>query len=105
MLTKYNKIKIKKNQLRKSDNQSKTAAVNQNKKVQGNNSMNESTVYAKPITQQYKPVLLDTASNKILKKPVNGLKKPTITNAEYTFVVDKNNPLRNDITLPSSSIA
>jgi len=28
-----------------------------------------------------------------------------ITAAEYTFVVDKNNPQRNDITLPSSSIA
>ncbi len=64
--------------------------------------MNESTIYVKPITQQYKPVVLDTTSNKILK---NGLKKPTKTNTKYTFVADKNNLLRNDITLPSSSIA
>jgi hypothetical protein len=73
--------------------------------------MNESTAYAKPVTQQHKPVILDTTSNKILnqnkilKNPTNGLKKPATTNAEYTFVVDKNNPLRNDMTLPSSSMA
>ncbi|CAF3345062.1 unnamed protein product [Rotaria sp. Silwood1] len=119
--------KDQKNQLRVSDNQSKIAAVNQNKKVPNNNfnnsttfnnSMNESTTtttYIKPITQPYKPVLLDTTSNKLLnqnkiiKNQTNGLKKPTTTtttatNAEYTFVVDKNNPLRNDITLPSSSM-
>jgi hypothetical protein len=72
--------------------------------------MNESTAYVKPIIQQYKPVILDTTSNKILnqtkvlKNQNNGSKKAT-TNAEYTFVVDKNNPFRNDITLPSSSIA
>jgi hypothetical protein len=73
--------------------------------------MNESTAYVKPIIQQHKNVILDTTSNKILnqnkilKNPTNGLKKPATTNAEYTFVVDKNNPFRNDITLPSSSIA
>ncbi|CAF4091404.1 unnamed protein product, partial [Rotaria magnacalcarata] len=115
--------KEQKNQLRISDNQSKVAAANQNKKAQGNNfnnsttfnnSMNESTTYAKPVAQQYKPVVLDTTSkalnqNKIIKNPANALKKPTATaaaaaNAEYTFVVDKTNPLRNDITLPSSSM-
>jgi hypothetical protein len=82
--------------------------------------MNESTNLPKTTTQQQqqqqiKPVILDTTSNKILgqnkifKQPANiGLKKPTTTttaNAEYTFVVDKNNPQRNDITLPSSSLA
>jgi hypothetical protein len=85
--------------------------------------MNESTNLPKPIGQQQqqqqqhpKPVILDTTSNKILgqnkifKQPANvGLKKPitttTTSNAEYTFVVDKNNPQRNDITLPSSSLA
>ena len=115
--------KDQKNQLRISDNQSKTAAAagNQTKKNQGNNfnnsttfnnSMNESTAYVKPTAQQYKPVILDTTSNKIfnqnkvLKNQANTFKKPTTTaNAEYTFVVDKNNPLRNDITLPSSSMA
>ncbi len=117
--------KDQKNQLRVSDNQSKTAAVN-DKKVQGNkfnnsttfnNSMNESTNLPKTTgqqqQQQYKPVVLDTTSNKILsqnkifKQPANvGMKKATATaNAEYTFVVDKNNPQRNDITLPSSSLA
>jgi hypothetical protein len=108
-----------------SDNQSKTAAaaVNPNKKAQGNNfnnstfnnSMNDSTNMPKTAVQQqqqYKPVILDTTSNKILgqtkifKTPANiGLKKGVTTNAEYTFVVDKNNTQRNDITLPSSSIA
>ena len=118
--------KEQKNQLRVSDNQSKTAAAAANdKKAQGNkfntsttfnNSMNESTNLPKTAgqqQQQYKPVVLDTTSNKILgqnkmfKQPANvGLKKPTATaNAEYTFVVDKNNPQRNDITLPSSSLA
>ncbi|CAF1078729.1 unnamed protein product [Rotaria sordida] len=112
--------KDQKNQLRISDNQSKNTTMNQNKKIQNNtfnNSMNDSTTttttYVKPTTQPYKPVLLDTTSNKILnqnkiiKNPANGFKKPTTTtttNAEYTFVVDKNNPLRNDITLPSSSM-
>ncbi|CAF2702337.1 unnamed protein product [Rotaria sp. Silwood2] len=119
--------KDQKNQLRVSDNQSKIAGTNQNKKAQNNNfnnsttfnnSMNESTTttttttYIKPIAQLYKPVLLDTTSNKLLnqnkiiKNQTNALKKPTTTttNAEYTFVVDKNNPLRNDITLPSSSM-
>ncbi len=83
--------------------------------------MNESTNLPKttgqqPQQQQHKLVILDTTSNKILgqnkifKQPANiGLKKPTTTttttNAEYTFVVDKNNLLRNDIILPSSSIA
>jgi len=120
--------KEQKNQLRVSDNQSKTAAAIPNKKGQGNNfnnsttfnnSMNESTNLPKTIgqqQQQHKPVKLDTTSdkilgqNKIFKQPANiGLKKPTTTtttaNAEYTFVVDKNNPQRNDITLPSSSLA
>jgi len=78
--------------------------INQNKKSQSNTSINESTIYAKPIAQQYKPVILDTTSKKILKHPMNGLKKLT-TNVEHTFVVDKNNVLRNDKTLPSSSIA
>ncbi len=73
--------------------------INQNKKSQSNTSINESTMYAKPIAQQYKPVILDTTSKKILKHPMNGLKKLT------TNVVDKNNPLRNDKTFPSSSIA
>ncbi len=79
--------------------------------------MNDSTNLPKTTGQQQqhpKPVILDTTSNKILgqnkifKQPANlGLKKPTTTaaNAEYTFVVDKNNPQRNDITLPSSSLA
>ncbi len=79
--------------------------------------MNESTNLPKPTgqqQQQHKPVILDTTSNKILgqnkifKQPANiGLKKATTTatNAEYTFVVDKNNTQRNDITLPSSSLA
>jgi hypothetical protein len=83
--------------------------------------MNESTNLPKTTGQQPQPqhklVILDTTSNKILgqnkifKQPANiGLKKPTTTttttaNAEYTFVVDKNNPQRNDITLPSSSLA
>lgn len=81
--------------------------------------MNESTNLPKTTGQQqqqqqpHKPVILDTTSNKILgqnkifKQPTNiGLKKPTaVANAEYTFVVDKNNPQRNDITLPSSSLA
>jgi hypothetical protein len=122
--------KEQKNQLRVSDNQSKTATITNQKKGQGNNfnnsttfnnSMNESTNLPKTIgqqqqQQQIKPVILDTTSNKILgqnkifKQPANiGLKKPTTTtttaNAEYTFVVDKNNPQRNDITLPSSSLA
>ncbi|UJR13613.1 hypothetical protein I4U23_000626 [Adineta vaga] len=116
--------KEQKNQLRVSDNQAKTAAV-ANKKGPGtnfnasttfNNSMNESTNLPKTNQQQqqqYKPVVLDTTSNKILgqnkifKQPINtGLKKPTaLANAEYTFVVDKNNTQRNDITLPSSSLA
>lgn len=79
--------------------------------------MNDSTNLPKTAgqqqQQQYKPVVLDTTSNKILgqtkifKQPTNlGMKKPTATsNAEYTFVVDKNNTQRNDITLPSSSFA
>lgn len=82
--------------------------------------MNESTNLTKTTQQQqqqqqHKPVILDTTSNKILgqnkifKQPTNlGLKKATTTatsNAEYTFVVDKNNPQRNDVTLPSSSLA
>ena len=109
--------KDQKNQLRISDNQSKNTTINQVKKNSNNNStlfnnsMNESTAFVKPTTQQYKPVVLDTTSNKIfnqtktLKNPVHALKKPTTaTNAEYTFVVDKNNPMRNDITLPSSSM-
>ena len=79
--------------------------------------MNDSTnlpkaTYQQQTGQQYKPVVLDTTSNKILnqnkvfKQPMNtGLKKPTtLANAEYTFVVDKNNTQRNDITLPSSSL-
>jgi hypothetical protein len=77
--------------------------------------MNESTNLPKTTAQQqqqaHKPVILDTTSNKILgqnkvfKQPTNvALKKPT-TNAEYTFVVDKNTTQRNDITLPSSSLA
>lgn len=82
-----------------------------------NESTTTATTYAKPAVQQYKPVVLDTTSkllnqNKIIKNPTNQLKKPTAAvtsttstaNAEYTFVVDKNNPLRNDITLPSSSM-
>ena len=114
--------KEQKNQLRVSDNQSKTAAMA--KKPQGNvfntsgtfnNSMNDSTNFAKTTAQQPapKPVVLDMTSNKLLgqnklfKAPANlAAKKGTATaNAEYTFVVDKNNPQRNDITLPSSSIA
>ncbi|CAF1215274.1 unnamed protein product [Rotaria sordida] len=115
--------KDQKNQLRISDNQSKTNAI-VNKKAQGNNfnnsttfnnSINESTNLPKTTAQQqqHKPVILDTTSNKILgqnkifKQPTNfGLKKgtPATANAEYTFVVDKNNPQRNDITLPSSSL-
>ncbi len=80
--------------------------------------MNESTNLPKTNIQQqqqqqHKAVILDTTSNKILgqnkifKQPANiGLKKPTtIANAEYTFVVDKNNTQRNDMTLPSSSLA
>ena len=41
------------------------------------------------------------------KQPATvGLKKTTAAaNAEYTFVVDKNTTQRNDITLPSSSLA
>ena len=119
--------KEQKNQLRVSDNQSKTAAAaGTDKKLPGNkfntsttfnSSMNDSTNLPKTTNQQqqqlHKPVVLDTTSNKILgqtkvfKQPANvGLKKPTVTsNAEYTFVVDKNNPQRNDITLPSSSLA
>jgi len=117
--------KEQKNQLRISDNQSKTAAIT-NKKGQGNNfnnsttfnnSMNESTNLPKTNLQQqqqqHKAVILDTTSNKILgqnkifKQPANiGLKKPTtIANAEYTFVVDKNTTQRYDMTLPSSSLA
>ncbi|CAF2627019.1 unnamed protein product [Rotaria sp. Silwood2] len=117
--------KDQKNQLRVSDNQSKTNTI-VNKKAQGNNfnnsttfnnSMNESTNLPKTTVQQqqqlHKPVILDTTSNKILgqtkilKQPANfGLKKATTTaaNAEYTFVVDKSNPQRNDITLPSCSL-
>ncbi|CAF3916527.1 unnamed protein product, partial [Adineta steineri] len=122
--------KEQKNQLRVSDNQGKIAAgAANNKKLQGNtfnnsttfnSSMNESTNLPKTNyqpggQQQHKPVILDTTSNKILgqtkifKQPINntGLKKPTtLANAEYTFVVDKNNTTqRNDITLPSSSLA
>ena len=80
--------------------------------------MNDSTNFPKTTGQQQqqqamKPVVLDTTSNKILgqnkifKQPANvGTKKATTTsNAEYTFVVDKNNTQRNDITLPSSSLA
>lgn len=79
--------------------------------------MNDSTNLPKTTGQQQqqavKPVVLDTTSNKILgqtkvfKQPANvGMKKGNITsNAEYTFVVDKNNTQRNDITLPSSSLA
>ena len=118
--------KEQKNQLRVSDNQSKTAGT-ATKKALGNtfnnsttfnNSMNDSTNLPKTNVQQqqqqYKPVILDTTSNKILgqnkifKQPPNlALKKPTTAsaNAEYTFVVDKNNTQRNDITLPSSSFA
>ncbi|CAF3683383.1 unnamed protein product [Rotaria sp. Silwood1] len=113
--------KDQKNQLRISDNQSKTNAI-VNKKAQGNNfnnsttfnnSMNESTnlpkITVQQQQQQHKPVILDTTSNKILgqnkifKQPTNYGSKKT-ANAEYTFVVDKNNPQRNDITLPSSSL-
>lgn len=78
--------------------------------------MNDSTNLPKTTTTTtataaatHKPVVLDMTSNKILgqnkffKAPTNvGAKK---TNAEYTFVVDKTNPQRNDITLPSSSLA
>lgn len=110
--------KEQKNQLRVSDNQAKKAqGAKLNTSSNFNNSMNDSTNLPKTTTNQqpaYKPVVLDTTSNKILgqtkgfKQPVNlGLKKPTTpaANAEYTFVVDKNNTQRNDITLPSSSLA
>jgi len=109
--------KEQKNQLRVSDNQAKKGKLNTSSNL--NNSMNDSTNLPKTTTttaQQpaYKPVVLDTTSNKILgqtkgfKQPANlGLKKPAApaANAEYTFVVDKNNTQRNDITLPSSSLA
>jgi hypothetical protein len=119
--------KEQKNQMRVSDNQSKTTGAT--KKLQGNifnnsttfnSSMNDSTNLPKcaapaSVQQQqpHRPVVLDMASSKIIgqnkmfKTPANlGLKKPTgLANAEYTFVVDKNNTQRNDVTLPSSSIA
>lgn len=108
--------KEQKNQLRVSDNQAKKGKLNTSSNL--NNSMNDSTNLPKTTTTQqqpaYKPVVLDTTSNKILgqtkgfKQPANlGLKKPAApaANAEYTFVVDKNNTQRNDITLPSSSLA
>ena len=92
--------KDQKNQLRISDNQSKAnnTTINQIKKVTNNNnstlannSMNESTAFVKPTGQQYKPVVLDTTSNKIftqnkvIKNQLTTFKKP-ITNP----IVDKN---------------
>lgn len=117
--------KEQKNQLRVSDNQSKTGTAQ--KKAPGNvfntsstfnNSMNDSTNLGKTTTTTNqiaapKAVVLDMTSNKLLgtnkmfKAPANYAAKKTgaTANAEYTFVVDKNNPQRNDMTLPSSSIA